>query len=184
MAATRCFFDREGRKIYHARLMDVRPFIDSLDFARNGQRISGEISVTQLPRLLDVLKNQQSVLHYTIQGGVDRFGCALLDVSINGTCQLLCQRCMNNMDYLVQITTRLLLRNQASLDALDDEEEMFDSILADAQMDILDLLQDEIVLSLPIAPKHQIGDCQAADGKQSAKETTHPFAALAGLKHH
>jgi uncharacterized protein len=164
--------------------MHVRPFIDSLDFARNRQQISGEISVVQLSRLLDVLDNHQNVLSYTIQGGVDDFGCALLDVGITGTCQLRCQRCLNSMDYAVQVESRLLLRDQTGLDALNDEEEAFDSILADAQLDVLDLLQDEILLSLPIAPKHQTGDCQVADGGSKAKEKPHPFAVLAGLKRH
>lgn len=162
--------------------MYVCSSIDSLDFARNRQRISGEIPVAQLPRLLDALENQQGVLSYTIQGGMDHLDCPSLDISIAGACQLRCQRCMNSMDYEVQIETRLLLRDQASLDALSDEEEEFDSVLIDAQMDVLDLLQDEIVLGMPIAPKHQIGDCQMADGEQRVKEKPYPFTVLAGLK--
>lgn len=168
--------------------MDARPFIDSLDFARNGQKINGEVPIAHLPRLLDVLDNPQGVLSYTVQGVVDRQGRLALDVSISGSCQLRCQRCLNGLGYAIQLDTRLLLRNQASLDALAEnvaggEEEEFDSILADAHLDVLDLLEEEILLSLPIAPKHEFGDCQATDGEDARKEKQHPFAVLAKLKH-
>jgi len=180
--------------------MYARPFIDSLDFARNGQQINGEVSIVELPRLLDVLENSQGALSYAVRGGLDKLGNYLLDVSITGSCRLRCQRCLGAMEHAVRIDTRLLLRDQASLDALDDnvaggEEEEFDSILADTHLDVLDLLEEEILLSLPIAPKHELGACQAAgDGSKPLRpslpqeaedrheEEKNPFAVLAKLK--
>jgi uncharacterized protein len=81
----------------------------------------------------------------------------------------------------------LLLRDQASLDALDDDvaggkEEEFDSILADTHLNVLDMLEEEILLSLPIAPKHELGACQATDGENAQGEEKSPFAVLAKLK--
>ncbi len=179
-------FDMERRKIYHARLMYARPFIDSLDFAGNGRQISGEITVAEMPRLLDALEDTQGNLRFTIIGGTDKQGSPLLDVSITGNCRLRCQRCLSAMEHAVRLDTRLLLRDQASLDALDGdvagEEEEFDSILADAHLDVLNLLEEEILLSLPIAPKHEFGACQAADGGNMHKEEKNPFAVLAKLK--
>lgn len=176
-------FDREQRKIYHARLMFARPFIDSLDFARNGRKISGEVPVAEMPRLLDALENPQGILSYTVHGGMDSRGNPLLRVGIAGQCQLRCQRCLNAMDYPVRLDVCLMLRDQAGLDALGDDEEECDSILAEAQLDVLDVLEEEILLSLPIAPRHDDpGVCQAADGKDMHSEAKHPFAALAKLK--
>jgi uncharacterized protein len=167
--------------------MNARPLIDSLDFARNGQRISGEVPVAKLPRLLDFLENHQGILSYTVRGGIDRDGIPSLDIRVAGNCQLRCQRCLNGMDYAIRLETHLLLRDQATLDALDcspdgGEEEQFDSILADTHLDVLDLLEDEILLSLPIAPKHESGACQAADGGNVPEEEKNPFAALAKFK--
>jgi len=175
-------FDTERRKIYHARLMYARPFIDSLDFARNGRVISGEVQIAELPRLLDILENPQGVLHYTVQGGVDKQGVHFLDVVVVGVCRLRCQRCLNGLDYPVRLDTRLLLRDQLSLDALDDDDEEFDSILADAHLNVPDLLEEEILLSLPIAPKHELGACQMADGGNAHRDEKNPFAVLAKLK--
>jgi uncharacterized protein len=167
--------------------MYARPFIDSLDFARNGREMSGKVQIAELPRLLDVLENPQGILSYTLQGGVDKLGSHFLDVSVVGQCRLRCQRCLNGMDYPVRLKTRLLLRDKASLDALDDsvtggEEEEFDSILADSHLNVLDLLEEEILLSLPIAPKHELGACQMTVGEDTHGEDKSPFAVLAKLK--
>jgi uncharacterized protein len=171
--------------------MYARPFIDSLDFARNGRGISGEVQIAELPRLLDILENPQGILSYTVQGGVDKQGTHFLDVGVVGQCQLRCQRCLNGLDYPVQLDMHLLLRDQSSLDALDaekllavrpNEEEEFDSILADTHLNVLDLLEEEILLSLPIAPKHELGACQVTDGENPHREEKNPFAVLAKLK--
>jgi len=144
-----------------------------------------------------VLENSQGALSYTVRGGLDKLGNHLLDVSITGNCRLRCQRCLGAMEHAVRIDTRLLLRDQTSLDALDvagGEEEEFDSILADAHLDVLDLLEEEILLSLPIAPKHKLGHelgaCQVAEGgnkplrqaQDRHEEEKTPFAVLAKLK--
>ncbi len=165
--------------------MFARPFIDSLDFAGNGRQISGEVPVAELPRLLDALENPQGILSYTVRGGLDSRGDPLLDVSITGQCQLRCQRCLNAMDYSVRLDVRLMLRDQASLDALDsggEDEEEWDSILADAHLDVLNLLEEEILLSLPIAPRHELGACQATGSGDTHEEEKNPFAILAKLK--
>lgn len=175
------------RKIYHARLMYARPFIDSLDFARNGQRISAQVPFAELPRLQELLDNPQGVLDFTLQGGLDSLGRPILDVSMKGSCQLRCQRCLGALDYAIAREMRLLLCDQAALDELDsemavhDDEEDFDEILADENLDVLMLLEDEILLGLPIAPKHDPGACQLAEGN-SKQEDQHPFAILEKLK--
>ncbi len=163
--------------------MFARSFIDSQDFARNGSEISGVVPVTEMPRLLEVLENPQGMLSYTVRGGLGSRGDPLLKVSVTGQCQLRCQRCLSAMDYPVHVDACLMLRDQAGLDALGDDEDECDSILAEAQLDVLNLLEDEILLSLPIAPRHDDpGVCQAVGGSNATGEAKNPFAALAKLK--
>ena len=162
--------------------MYARPFIDSLDFARNGRENSAEVPLTEMPRLLELLANPQGMLSYTISGSVDNQGSPFLNLGANGCCQLCCQRCLESMDYQVKLNTRLLLCKQEDLDALDEEIEELDSILADVKLDVLNLLEDEVLLSLPIAPKHEPGTCQAAGGRNGLAGENHPFAVLGKLK--
>lgn len=164
--------------------MYARPFIDSLEFASHGQQISGEISLVEMVRLADILSDTQGVLSYNIQGGINRQGIAVLDVSVAGQCQLQCQRCMEGMDYTIDLSTRLLLRDQASLDSLEDDEDEFDSILTEKHLDVVGLLEEEVLLSLPIAPKHEPGSCKVLMGKGLVDDPSHPFAVLAKLKSH
>lgn len=170
--------------------MYARPLINSLDFARNGQQISAQVPFAEFLRLQDVLDNSSGTLDYTVRGALDVLGRPVLDVSISGCCQLRCQRCLNGLEYVIRHSARLLLCDQASLDALDsehhlaghsDEEEELDGILADEHLDVLNLLEEEILLALPISPMHEAGACQVAAGENRQKEK-HPFAVLEKLK--
>jgi len=84
-------------------------------------------------------------------------------------------------------TFLLLVENEAELDRNDDDNTV-DAILAAADLDILNLIEDEIILSLSISSRHPEGECKIhkpesnehnlTDNAQSA----HPFSALAALK--
>lgn len=167
--------------------MYARPFIDSLDFAENGRQIDAQVPFAELPRLHDVLADIEGRLHYTLQGGRDQRGRPVLDLVIDGQCRLVCQRCLGAMDYAVVHQVRLLLCDEAGLDALDSErdeyeEDEFEAILADAHLDVTALLEDEILLSLPISPMHDRGACQATEGDDAQKGRRSPFAILENLK--
>ncbi|MFY9259316.1 MAG: YceD family protein [Gallionella sp.] len=163
--------------------MSAPPFIDSLDFAKNGQQISGEMLIADLSRLSDVLENSQGVLRYTVQGGLDKYGVPMLVLSLSGSCTLRCQRCLGALDYPVALETAVFLRSQAELDALEEcDDEAYDSILAQVKLDIQDLLEEEVLLSLPLAPKHEVGACQTTNRDDAQLDVKHPFAALAKLK--
>ncbi|MBW8077656.1 MAG: metal-binding protein [Gallionella sp.] len=164
--------------------MHARPFIDSLDFASNGQQISSEVLVAELSRLADVLSSPDGTLSYTIRGEVNKYHIPLLVLHLSGSCQLTCQRCMQSMSYELRVDTSVLLRDQTGLDRLDDAEvdEEYESILADTHLDVWHLLEDEILLSLPFAPKHELGSCRSASGVMAQQNEPHPFAALMKLK--
>jgi len=164
--------------------MHARPFIDSLDFASNGQQISGVVPVAALSRLADVLSDSAGELSYTVRGALDKHSVPKLLLSLNGGCHLICQRCMQSMDYQIRVSTSVMLRDQATLDLLDEAEveEEYESILAEVNLDVWNLLEDEIILSLAFAPKHDVGMCKAAEEVKPQVDESHPFAVLAKLK--
>ncbi|MGC2167085.1 MAG: YceD family protein [Gallionella sp.] len=161
--------------------MYARPFIDSLEFAKSSQQIAGNVQSVELPRLQDVLENQDGVLSYTIKGGVDSSGHSFIDLSVRGALQLQCQRCLELLDYSVVHEARLLLCDQDDLEKLDDEAEI-ESILADPKLDVLNLLEEEIVLSLPISPRHEQGTCRLAGTEGEIGAVRNSFAILEQLK--
>ena len=84
--------------------MPARPFIDSLDFARNGQQITGEILVNQLSRLADVFESKQDLLKYTVTGRIGLYDIPQLDLALTGTGQIICQRCLQGMHYVISVS--------------------------------------------------------------------------------
>lgn len=174
----RCVFDRGGRNIYHARLMFARPLIDAMEFAKNGREISGEVPFKEMPRLNDMLLDSAGALSYVVQGlrVNDRNA---LDVVINGTAHLRCQRCLGDFEYPVKVSSRLKLASAEELEALDDEDED-EYIEASSRLDVIALVEDEILLSLPFAPRHPDGECGSVSN--GLKQSASPFAVLAGLK--
>jgi len=158
--------------------MFARPFIDSVDFARKGEEIHGEIAVSELPRLVDMLAKSDGRLTYIISGHqeADR---DILEVSLQGACTLRCQRCLGELEYPVNLVSRLWLLPADRLDEAEDDDEM-DAIEAEQRLDVLALIEEELLLALPIAPRHPDGDC--APASNGLKQMDSPFAVLAGLK--
>jgi uncharacterized protein len=158
--------------------MFAQPFIDSTDFAKNGREMCGEISVDKLPRLADVLANQGGVLSYKLSGSQedDRY---ILSLEVHGVCQLRCQRCLDAFSYPVNMAARLQLLPQDRLDEVNEVDDV-DAVEASRQLDVLALIEDEVLLGLPFAPRHEEGECGPA--VNSLQQSVNPFAVLAGLK--
>jgi uncharacterized protein len=158
--------------------MFARPFIDSVDFARNGKEIRGVIAVSELPRLGDLLAKTEGLLTYIVSGF--REGDSdILGISLQGACTLRCQRCLGELEYPVDMTSRLLLLPADKLDEIEDDDEV-DAIEADPRLDVLALIEEEMLLELPFAPRHPDGEC--APAMNDLQQKASPFAVLAGLK--
>jgi uncharacterized protein len=88
-----------------------------------------------------------------------------------------CQRCLGAVEVLVEADAELeLAESEAAIEAADDEVER---VLATPEMDVVALVEDELILSLPMVPRHEACAAKAAHGQDEAGS---PFAALAGLK--
>ncbi len=101
---------------------------------------------------------------------------------------LTCQRCLQPFTAPLAIDQRLrFVRGEAQAEALDAELE--DDVLAlSKSLDLRELVEDELLLALPIVPRHGVcpqplpvplGEALAPD---DVPERENPFAALQGLK--
>ncbi len=157
--------------------MFARPLIDSIDFASNGKELRGETPIEALPRLGDMLANSRGTLTYVVRGLriADRY---MLEVVLSGVCHLRCQRCLGELVYPVDMTSRLQLVPAEDLDEVEANDDV-ECIEATSQMDVLALIEDELLLGIPFAPRHPDGACSSViDG---LKQSANPFLALAGL---
>lgn len=155
------------------------PVIDGPEFARLGRRLEFAVPVTDLPRLADSVAGDSGQLLCAVQGELGQEGDAFLVLSIGGRLILNCQRCLEAMEYPLQLSGRLMLVPAGS--PWPDEELMedgFDAIEAGREMALLPLIEDEVLLALPIAPCHE--SCDALMSYE--KDDPSPFAVLAKLK--
>ncbi len=163
--------------------MFARHFIDSLEFARNGRELRGEALLAEMPRLQDMLAAPEGNVGYIVRGLQGKDGKPMLELELGGSCQLRCQRCLGGLEYPVKLATRLLLVQESEPDESSIEENAPDSIMADKHLDVLGMIEEEILLSLPFAPKHSSGACHPVEGDLERSEPGEkPFAVLSGLK--
>jgi uncharacterized protein len=161
--------------------MFARSFIDSIDFARNCRRLSGKIPLSALPRLSDLLVSNQGELEYSLHGLASKNGSPpMLVLVVDVECTLTCQRCLSEVIYPVHLHRQFALQEGANPFAVDDETDEYDVIEAETEMDVMALLEDELLLSLPYAAKHPEGECQPVI--DVTKKLSSPFAVLEKLK--
>lgn len=158
---------------------------DVFGFAAGGGTLEGEVPVARLIRLADQLAAIEGGVCWRLSGSLDTEGRPRLDLAVNGRLALLCQRCLGRLDWDLAIGTALLpVRAGQDLpeDDLEDDEADVLEVDGSGEFDVLSQVEDEIILALPIAPRH--ADCGMPEAEESdgSERGQKPFAALAGLR--
>jgi uncharacterized protein len=168
--------------------------LDILAFAKNGSELSGEYALDAFARLKeeDVRERATDTVHWRLRGEQikpeDGENQIWLHLNANTKIMLTCQRCLTpaNFDLEVSRKFRFVANEQVAL-AQDDENEE-DLLVLDRKFNALELIEDELIMSLPIVPRHP--SCQnayleslAAENAESTEfERPNPFAVLEQLK--
>ena len=155
--------------------------------AKIGFELKGKWPIKQLKRLNEVLLSDQGELDVELK--FDRAGpIPFIDGHITAELQLKCQRCMQAMPYAVDIRFKLgLVLNDEHIEKLPDEFEPY--MLEDDNNHLPDLLEDELLLALPLVAMHEF-DCSDYLQQQSTEhqnevekveEKENPFSVLKDL---
>lgn len=150
--------------------------IDGLAFAGNAAVIEGRLGMECLPRLAES-GSSSSGLRFVLAGEINERGRPGLRLSVEGKLCIVCQRCLGSLDFPLQLQAQLeLAASEAEIAAADDD---IDRIVAAREMSVAALVEDEVLLALPMVPRHE--RCVPAAGwEQDAKPSA--FQALASLK--
>jgi uncharacterized protein len=183
-------FDEFVVSIYHCAVMLARlpEYIDPLHLADKRGELKGQIPVSSLDRLADVLFNDTGVV--TVDLFFGREGrLAKVEGQIEAVLELKCQSCLQAVQWPVKNTVKLGI--VTSIDQADRLPEDYEPLLVDDEKILLkNIIEDELLLVLPAFPRHQ-HDCLAnnsyvnkvsslTDEQQSPPEN--PFSILAKLK--
>ena len=163
--------------------MSGRAVIDSVEFARNGEQLRGQRALSSFERLRDLLFDASGDLTWWMRGGRDAEQRLQLTVGAEGVLQLRCQRCLGALNHPLRFENGLLLGSGPQADAAINEPAAPEWIAPDAALDVDALVEDEILLALPYAPRHADGECSERSGPAVAStEKASPFAELAAWK--
>ncbi len=175
-------FDNGQKAQYYPTFMSHTPVIDSIAFARAGKQCRGTVKGDRLTRLHDNLVDMAGEVSYEVRGTLWD-GKPALELNVDGWLMVRCLRCLGPMRWTVQINNRVrLARDEADLDAAD--EEGIDAIAASEELDVELLVEDELLLQWPIAPRHDEDAMQACGTNAASTAGTnavHPFAVLEQL---
>lgn len=175
-------FDTKSRRYYHPAPMSGQAPIDALKLAREGGRLEGEVPLTDMPRLQDVVASASGAIRYRVQGAIDTKRRPVIDVSVEGRIALVCQRCLDQIAYPLQRTSRfVLVSEEGELPDVAEEDPDTETMPTDALADIEDVVEQEVLLGLPIAPMHAEGAC-GSEHRKTSKDRPSPFAILETLK--
>ena len=154
--------------------------VDCLEFARSGGVLDRSIGLDELPRLADILASRAGILSVRLEGSRDDEGKSWLQVDIAGEPVLCCQRCLGGVKFPLVISSRLQLMAPGEEWPDDDlVDDSADAITAEKALAVLSLVEDEVLLALPIAPRHEQCDSPLAVAGENGSS---PFAALVALK--
>ena len=162
-------------------------FPETADFLKQAERnvsLEGNYPLASLERLCAALCDTAGELHVRLNfGSTAGFHC--LQGTVEADLKLVCQRCMNPIQHKVsgRFKFGLVLDEEESQELPPDLEPY---LCEGDEQSIIELLEDELLLSLPIAPMHQ-EECSEFlkkhnEQKQAEKEASSPFAVLKGMK--
>jgi uncharacterized protein len=176
-------------------IMNFRSF-DLFAFIRSGEQVSGTVALADMPRLLaeqaaDAPADANKPFRWQMQGAVREEATAgqsarqrlFVDLEVDGAVWLQCQRCLHAYEQSLLVRTRLeVMRSEEEADAapLDDDEA--DVIVGSRNFDLITQIEDELLLALPVSPRHAVCPDEVLPEAVEAEKKPSPFAVLANLK--
>lgn len=165
--------------------------IDNLAFSKKNETLSGILLLADCPRLQELLhqpslkaekaeSNAQEIA-FDLTGTTNSLNQHFLSLSITAKLSANCQRCLSAMPLILKLHFNYLISDveDADLEALAlDNVDDYDLLQSNANMDLAALIEDELIMALPIAPTHE-NTC--VELITQSGEKPNPFAALKGL---
>lgn len=160
--------------------MSQRVVIETLVFAREARVLQGELPIAALARTLDSLVDTAGSVAYRVEGRMSERKRPRLLLHIEGVSSLRCQRCLEGVEYPLQVRNVLeFVDDEEALTQEEIEDDSRDFLPMQHEVDVVALLEDEIILALPPAPRHE--SCALPGPKQETANLS-PFSVLKGLK--
>jgi uncharacterized protein len=162
--------------------------IDPLALAEKGRQFKGVLPLSQMTRLQDLLMDGLGEVSVSLKFGKDG-KLAVVTGVVAAELELQCQCCLGAIPWKVDCRVNLgLVKSLAEADLL---PESYEPLLLEGEgmMPLADIVQEELLLALPVIPQHDACELAAQAQTNEKKEPPrqlperpNPFAVLAKLK--
>jgi uncharacterized protein len=182
-------FDTPGRAHYDTAPMPMPPQrpLDALGLARSGAVVEREFPVARFERLRDRLAESTGVVR--ARAGFRLAGrWPTADLAVGADVVMTCQRCLGPLRRHLASESQLVFADEGSTEL----PEGYEAVGGDPQaLDLASLVEDELLLALPIIPQHEPGEACALPAATkpenepaAAGEMRRPFSGLKDLLKH
>lgn len=148
----------------------------------------GTLPLSAFPRLRDSLVDADGECRYALEFGRDALDQAFVEVRADAELPLLCQRTLERYLHRVRLVQQLgLITSEAQESALPEQMEPL-LVPESGELQPVELVEDEIILALPVVPMNpdsSIPDAfRAEEAEEALRKTQNPFSVLSALKDH
>ena len=158
--------------------------VDGWRMVAAGREFAGRLPLAGMARLRDLLFDAEGDADWVAGfGRDDELGLPYVDVRVDARLPLECQRTLKRFKHPVQVRQRYgLVRDEADEAALPEGWEAL--VPAEDGVDLAALVEDELILAVPLIPASPGSESVERDWPVHADEETraNPFSALAALK--
>lgn len=160
--------------------------IDPFRYAEQSLSLDGSLKIADMHRLSANVVASGDVVAVHLQFGVDEQKITYLTGHLDTKLTLHCQRCME--PFIYGIMSDFVLGIVSTLDEANALPERYEPALAtEGSLALRELIEDEIILNLPIIPRHEPEECKVklplTDSGWEQGKGENPFHVLASLKH-
>lgn len=160
--------------------------IDPFRLGAEAARIQGELALKDMPRLLSQCADARGRVTVDLLFGQAGDGTPQLNGEVRARVHVICQRCLEPFGLELRAGTRLRFRRPGA--AAPGTAAEADELVVEKSTSLAALVEDELLLAMPMIPKHALPECPAAGRMQNretepaAGESRSPFAVLEKLK--
>lgn len=163
--------------------------IDPFRLCEARASLAGPIPLKQLQRLLPSLASDSGEIEVVLNFDIDELGVPFMQGELKTELQLICQRCLEPYTFPVNQQSILAwVRTEQEAERLPLRYEAY--LVETNPLVLNDVIEDELLLSLPQIPMHDETECTASkwihqppQDEQPEDTKANPFSVLAKLKH-
>jgi uncharacterized protein len=158
--------------------------IDPIQLADKGARLTAALPMKGMRRLLELYPNDTGSVAIDLQFERNAGdGVRMMYGRIEAQLRLVCQRCLEPFDYPLHSTPQLLLLCPGERpDLMESGDAPADTLMVEQPVSLSGLIEDELLLAMPMIPMHAGTTCPAPPTRSAAVKLATPAKKKAGQK--